>query len=264
METPHIDLRRPRSKTRRPADAHAAILTAAEGIFAESGLAGARTEEIAKRAGVNKALLYYYFKSKDGLYRAVLEMYREEFHSQAFEIFSSHEPVRKQLLRYVNLQFDFISSKPHYPRIIQRLMTTGPRSVEQFLSKYSAPLYHNLARLIQKGVENGELRCVDPHHTVYSLVALINFYFAAAPIVKSVTHIDPFDPGNIKKRKEEVMSLIRYGLFKDVEGSPHDSQNSSDNSNPHGGRRRGRLLEGDKPERGAGADRNRRHGRGGR
>ncbi len=203
-------------KGRRPPDAHTAILKAAERIFAESGLAGARTEEIAKEAGVNKALLYYYFKSKEELYRAVLEMYLVEFRSRAFAIFSSGEPVQNQILGYVTMHFDFISSRPYYPRLVQRLMTAAPDSVERILSEYSTPLYQNLVRIIGKGVENGELRPVDPHHTVYSLLGLIVFYFAAAPIVKSVSQIDPFDPSNIKKRKEEVMSLIRCWLFKDV------------------------------------------------
>ncbi|MGH9430893.1 MAG: TetR/AcrR family transcriptional regulator [Terriglobia bacterium] len=264
METSQVHVQGSRSKTRRPADAHAAILKAAERIFAESGLAGARTDDIAKKARVNKALLYYYFKSKDDLYLAVLEMYMEEFRSQAFAIFSSKAPARTQLLRYINLQFDFISSRPHYPSIVQRLMTADPKSVEQILSKYQGPLYLNLGGLIQRGVENGELRRVDPHHTVFSLVALVNFYFAAAPIIKAVTHVNPFDLGNIKKRKEEVMSLIRFGLFKDVEGSSNDAQNAGVDSHHRSGRKRRGVLDGNEPRRRSGTDRNRGHGRGDR
>src|ERR1700693_990807 len=85
-----------------------AILRAAERIFAESGFGGARTDAIAAQAGVHKALLYYYFKSKDGLYRAILEDHLKEFHLQVVEALSTEGSARSKLLRYVSTHFDFI------------------------------------------------------------------------------------------------------------------------------------------------------------
>ena len=249
-------------KVRRPSDAYSAILKAAERIFAESGLAGARTDEIAKAAGVNKALLYYYFKSKDGLYQAVLERYLGEFRSRAFEVFSSHQAVSARILQYIDLHFEFIVARPYYPSLIQRLMTARSDPCRKLMDENRSLLYRKLTALIQEGVENGELRPVDPHHAFFSLVFLIVSYFAAAPIVKSVSHIDPFDPANIKKRKEEVLSLIRGWLIKDGESSLHDAQNPDIDINPGGGRKRRRLLADHEPQRGPGADRNREHGRG--
>src|SRR5271157_5694418 len=97
-----------RLATRHPrhhnsAQTREAILEAAERIFGDEGLAGARTEAIAAAAGVNKALLYYYFGSKDGLYRAVLEGYLADFNRQALEVLSSECSARSLLLRYINL-----------------------------------------------------------------------------------------------------------------------------------------------------------------
>jgi TetR/AcrR family transcriptional regulator len=247
------------SRPKRRADTHAAILKAAEQIFAKSGLEGARTDEIAREAGVNKALLYYYFKSKDGLYHAVLEMHLHDFCAQAFSIFSSGKPVQDQILSYMTMHFDFISSRPYYPFLVQRLMTTAPQSVKRILREYSVPLYRKLAAAVRKGTQNGELRAVDPHHTVYSLLGLIVFYFAAAPIVKAVSGFDPCDPASVQKRKKEVLSLIRYGLFKDMQKRHHDSQNSGVDPDPCPGGQRRRFLAPRQPQERLGADRYRQH-----
>jgi AcrR family transcriptional regulator len=89
----------------------ARILQTAGQVFAEAGLAGARTEAIAAAAGVNKALLYYYFKSKDGLYQAVLDDHLKEFSRRAVEILSAGDSPGPIILRYVSYHFDFIGAR---------------------------------------------------------------------------------------------------------------------------------------------------------
>ncbi len=207
-------------RKQRGAETRAAILEAAERIFAESGLAGARTDLIASRAGVNKALLYYYFKSKDSLYHAILEDRLKEFHSRAVKALSGDGSARSTLLRFVSTHFDFISTRPYYPRLFQRLMMTGGRSLERLAQKYFVPLSRRLVKVIERGIRAGELRPADSHHTAISLVALTVFYFSAAPIVKVVGHIDPYGEANLKRRKEEVLNFIRYGLFRKPEARP--------------------------------------------
>src|SRR5271157_722544 len=101
---------RPAMRHSRPHNSGArrqAILHAAERIFADEGLEGARTDAIAAAAGVNKALLYYYFRSKHGLYREVLEGYLADFNRQAMELLSSEGSARAVLERYINLHCDF-------------------------------------------------------------------------------------------------------------------------------------------------------------
>src|ERR1700721_505653 len=96
---------RPIRRQQRSAGTRAAILAAAASIFADSGLAGARTDAIAAAAGVNKALLYYYFKSKEHLYEAVVEDHFGEFNRQALEVLTTPGSARAILLRYVSMHF---------------------------------------------------------------------------------------------------------------------------------------------------------------
>src|SRR2546423_64446 len=108
----------------------ASILAVAERIFAELGPEGARTDVIAAVAGVNKALLYYYFRSKDELFRAVLEEHLTEFRSRALETLNRRTSVRTRIRAYINLQFDRIAARPYYPRLVHQLMTSSSKLVE--------------------------------------------------------------------------------------------------------------------------------------
>jgi TetR/AcrR family transcriptional regulator len=195
----------------------ATILAAAERIFAEAGLAGARTDAIAAAAGVNKAMLYYYFKSKDGLYRAVLEANVEEFHRGAEEVLASEGSAGSIVLHYVGHHFSFIGARPYYARLFQRLMMAGDRSVERIIKLHFVPLFRRLAALIERGVQSGEFRPLDARHTAISLVALLVFYFNAAPMAQKIGNIDVFDRAQQALRKKEVLKFIRYALFTNPE-----------------------------------------------
>src|SRR5262249_50838940 len=123
---------RPR-RERRSARTRATILAAAERAFAESGLAGARTDAIAAAARVNKALLYYYFKSKESLYEAVLEDHLSEFNERALEVLAGSGSAREVLLGYVSLHFDFISARHRYAPLFQQLLSSGGRLPERLV-----------------------------------------------------------------------------------------------------------------------------------
>ena len=104
-----------------PEKTRAAILKSALEEFAHEGVTGARTDEIARRAGVNKALLYYYFKDKEGLYAAALDQVFTGLHDRVMAVLDNHALLpREKLLKYVEAHFDYIASAPVYPRLVQR------------------------------------------------------------------------------------------------------------------------------------------------
>jgi TetR/AcrR family transcriptional regulator len=200
------------------AHSRATILDAAGYVFAEHGLSGARTEAIAAKAGVNKALLYYYFPSKDALYHAVLDEELTGFHLIALRILSQEGPAAAILLDYVRRHFDFIGAHPHYPRLFQRMMLTGGRRSERLVTDRLLPVARALGALLRRGIRAGEFRAVDPEHTAISLVALTVFYFSAAPVIRLVSGRDPLTPSSLRRRKTEVLKFIRYALLPESEG----------------------------------------------
>ena len=195
----------------------ATILKAAGQLYAEYGLAGARTDAIAAAAGVNKALLYYYFKSKEGLYQTVVGSQVQEFQQQAREVLSAKGPAGPILLRYVSYHFDFMGTHPYYPRIFQRMMMEGDPALERMIREHSVPLKKLLAALLERGIKSGEFRPVNKTHTIISIAGLTAHYFNIAPAFQVVTGQDPFSKANLATRKAEVLKFIRYALFRNPE-----------------------------------------------
>jgi TetR/AcrR family transcriptional regulator len=206
--------------TIRSKETRATILNAAGRIFAKSGLAGARTDTIAAAAGVNKALLYYYFKSKEGLYEAVVEDHFCEFNRQALEVLSAPGSARTVLLRYVSLHIDFISARHQSAPLFQQLTMTGGKFLERLIRKYFTARGEALGKLIERGMRSGEFRKVDRFHATMSIVSLIVFYFSAARVLQLMGHPNAYSAANLKQRKQEVLDFIRHGLFTDSKACP--------------------------------------------
>jgi len=204
-------------RQRDSGETQSTILKAAEQIYAEHGLAGARIDAIAAAAGVNKALLYYYFRSKEGLYEAVIGSQLREFGRQVERVLTDKGPAGPILLRYVSDHFDFIGTHPYYPRIFQRLMMEGDRAFMRIVREHSLPLKKMLVALLARGMKSGELRCLDPGHAVVSIAGLTGHYFNIAPAIRAITGEDPYSKANLARRKAEVLSFIRYALFRNPE-----------------------------------------------
>jgi TetR/AcrR family transcriptional regulator len=207
------------ARHRDSAESRATILKAAERVYAEHGLAGARTEAIAAAAGVNKALLYYYFKSKDALYQAVVGSQVHEFQQRAREILSAKGPAGPILLQYVGYHFDFIGTHPHYPRIFQRMMMESDRRLERLIREHSMPLKELLVAVLGRGIRSGEFSHVNKGHTIVSISGLTTHYFNIAPAFRMITGQDPYSKANLARRKAEVLNFIRYALFMNPEAA---------------------------------------------
>jgi TetR/AcrR family transcriptional regulator len=211
----HSTTPEPAGRQAKSTETRAAILAAAGRIFAKSGLAGARTDAIAAAAGVNKALLYYYFKSKEGLYEAVVEDHFREFNRQALEVLAEPGPAPAVLLRYVGLHFDFISERHQSAPLFQQLQMTGGKFLERLIKKYFAQRSEALGKLLARGMRNGEFRRADPFNTAISIVSLIVFYFSAARVLQLLGRADAYSTASLKQRRQEVLDFVCHGLFTD-------------------------------------------------
>ncbi len=190
------------------------IVATAEGIFAEQGLAGARMDEIASAAKVNKALLYYYFRSKEELHRFVLETLLSQLRTRVGEAVTDTPSASKRLTAMVDNFFDFVLAHPNYPRLIQReIMSRGP-NMGWIVSEYYRPLHRWLVRLIEEGISAGEFRRVDARNAAVTVVAIMVHYFSAAPVLRQVLGHDPLRPREVAKRREAVHDFLEHGLFR--------------------------------------------------
>lgn len=204
---------RGRKKVKNPETARR-ILAAAERLFADSGMAGARTEEIAAAARINKAMLYYYFGDKRRLHSAVFENLLRQLREAMFASSSPHTPARERLLALLNGYFDFLVSHPNYPRLLMREAMESRGSFERIVREYLRPFHLRLVRTIQEGIAAGQFRRVDPHQSVLSITGMTVSYFAAAPILNEVLGRNLLARQALATRRRAILDFLEHALFR--------------------------------------------------
>jgi TetR/AcrR family transcriptional regulator len=214
MATAHA---RPRLGSRgQPEESRAAILQAAIREFAREGVAGARTDAIARAAKVNKALLYYYFRDKETLYAAALDQVFQERNKVLLPILHENTPPAEKLLRYVGAFFDFLAEHPTHREMVQREMFTLPRrsQMQRMVKLYMKPIYDEMIKVFKEGIAAGIFRPVDPLQFIPSMAAVVVHYFGSAAMLKFITHEDPLSPERLSARRAAVLDFIAAALFQ--------------------------------------------------
>jgi TetR/AcrR family transcriptional regulator len=215
----HIASRR--GSRRQPEASRDAILQAALAEFAQEGLAGARVDAIAASAGVNKALLYYYFHDKESLYGAVLDRFFLRLTERVMSELDAVAPLGERFLRYTCAQFDCIAESPHHARLFQgELMSAGrggSAHVTRIAERYIRPIAMRVMELIQQGTASGEFRKVDPVQFAPSIAAINVHYFVIAPVTRALFGRDPYAPEAIRERRAAVLDFVAAALFTDRE-----------------------------------------------
>ncbi len=200
----------------RPEVSRAAILQAAVREFSREGVAGARTDAIARAARVNKALLYYYFKDKETLYGAVLDQVFGGLHATVHEVLARDLPPREKLLAYAGAHFDYIARHPLFPRIVQGEMMRAARGgaphLERIVRQYFVPLFSKLVEVIREGQAAGQFRQVDPRHFVPSMISVIVFHFTNAPVLRLLSQVDPLSAEIVAARRAAVLDFISAAI----------------------------------------------------
>jgi len=195
------------------------ILRAAVREFSVHGLAGARTGAIAKSAKVNNALLYYYFKSKNGLYGAALEEVSRAVVERALAVLDPARSPGDRLLRTALNHFDRLLTQRDFQSLMQQEMVRlrqgqgepAPLLVQQVFK----PLLDKLHVVVRDGIAAGELCPVDWLQVVYSALGANVFYFLTAPMMRLVLPFDPLDNAAIESRRKAAVQFLANALFVD-------------------------------------------------
>jgi TetR/AcrR family transcriptional regulator len=208
-----------RTQTDRADQTRARILDAAIGEFSESGLAGARTEQIAAAAGVNKALLYYYFRSKEALYAAALEAVAERVVSSGLAVMSSEYSAGERLVRFTLNHFDRIHSQRAFQSLMQqeliRLHRGEQNALTPLVEKVFRPMMGRLKGLLAEGKRTHELICVDEWQIMYAALGANVFYFLSGPVMSILRGNNPFERKALKERRKAAVEYLGQTIFLD-------------------------------------------------
>jgi len=170
------------------------ILDAAKGAFMDRGTSGARMQEIADAAGVNKALLHYYFQNKDTLARAVFHRELRNLVQPVLQTLASGLPLEEKVRTVVGLYSEKLSSFPQMPGYVLAEMHFHPERLEEFVTSLTdvAPevmgrnVFETLGRQIDAAVAEGRMRPLPPRQFMVNLMSLCVFPFAARPLLALV------------------------------------------------------------------------------
>lgn len=188
------------------------IIRAARKEFAENGLAGSRVDRIANRAGVNKAMIYYHFGSKDKLYETVITRQLDklrEFIRNNQKVMDRPEEILRNLAEFYITLFDEI--RDFLPILFHELSTGGSMFKEMLKNIEGQGPAGFLAEALEEGKSQGKFRDVDVRHALISFAGMNLFYLIAEPIVNHTTGID--DEKAFKKaRPEAVVDLFLNGI----------------------------------------------------
>ncbi|MDV3308545.1 MAG: TetR/AcrR family transcriptional regulator [Cyclobacteriaceae bacterium] len=163
------------------------ILEAAKRVFHERGLAGARMQQIADEAGINKALLHYYFRNKEQLFKAVFTDAFAQVIPQINEIFDADQPLLDKIRTFA-VRYTTLLMENHYlPGFIIQEINNNPNFAAEYLTPERRPNPQKLLSQIREEVEAGRIRPVEPLQLVVNLLGLCLFPFIAAEMIRHVT-----------------------------------------------------------------------------
>ena len=196
-----------------------AILDAAIREFSAHGLSGARTEAIAEAAGANKALLYYYFKSKKGLYAEAVKEVSGKVVENALAALDPKYSAGERLLRTALNHFDRILTQRDFQSLLHQEMVRFEReehpSAPIVYQAAFKPLLEKLTGTVDEGMSSGELCKMDRLQVMYSIFGPNVFYFLSAPMVQLALPFQPFAPEALKARREAAVTFLGNALFTD-------------------------------------------------
>jgi TetR/AcrR family transcriptional regulator len=192
------------------------IFTAASDIFEEKGYAAARMQEIADRAGINKALLHYYFTTKEQLFRAVFQVLLKKMFEKIFSIFSEEISFKEKIKRFLDEHIEFMIKNPKLPIFLLNELSQNPALVEGIKEMVN---YEKLRDLIYtrhaKELKGYGIKKNDMPQLMVTVVSFSIFPFAARDMLTLM--IPPMDDNKkfnafMRERKEFASDFVITAL----------------------------------------------------
>jgi AcrR family transcriptional regulator len=195
------------------------ILDAAHAVFIRSGTAGARTQEIAKEAGVNSALLHYYFRSKERLAEAVFTRAAGQLLPAVIRILASDAALEDKVDQVVQTELLHLAKAPYLPGYILSELAHHPERAGQLVSAVTGMVPAEigmrvsavLGRQIDERVRAGRMHQIAPDQFIVNLLSMCVFPFAARPMLMALLGFDQtgFDRFIDRRRKELAPFFLR-------------------------------------------------------
>ena len=196
------------------------ILQAAEEEFLLKGFAGARTTEIAQKAGVNHAMLHYYFNTKEQLFEQVMAEKIALFRDSVASVFEQSDmPILEQIKEAMSRHFDFVCQNPLLPRFIINEISVRPEYMESLRNKIlplAGSVFSKLQQSLDAASARGEICQIDARTLLIDVISMNLFVFIAHPIVAQMQPVLGDLNAFYEARKQENIHVITKRLKNDI------------------------------------------------
>lgn len=192
------------------------ILAAAKKVFVSKGMAGARMQDIADEAGINKALLHYYFRSKEKLFDVVFTEAAQKLFPKINSIFESDAPLFSKIENFTEEYITVMSENPYLPLFVLNEISKDPETfLHKFWHKQGLSRPQKFLEQIEKEVKKGTIKRISPLHLLINLISMSIFPFIGKPMIQYAMGLDELQFRNImQQRKKEVPKFIIDSIKK--------------------------------------------------
>lgn len=189
------------------------IFDAAHELFVQKGMDGARMQEIADRAGINKALLHYYYRSKEKLYEAVARVILGRAVPVISQLIESEQPLEAKIRNFIDFYIGVISQNPFIPLFIISEINKHPdRFFEAILPK-ELPKPQIFMRQVEEEIAAGRIRHIHPKHLLINIISMCVFPFIAKPMARIALGMNSAELRLfLEERKEQVTEFVLASL----------------------------------------------------
>ena len=192
------------------------ILGAAKKVFVRKGMAGARMQDIADEAGINKAMLHYYFRSKVKLFEVIFMEAANKLFPRINSIFSSDQPLFEKIESFCEEYISVVMENPYLPLFVLNEINQDP---EYFLKKVwvgkSKPNPSRFLEQMEREIKKGTIKRISPLHLLMNLVSMTIFPFVAKPMFQKNLGLDELQFRTVmEQRKKEIPKFIIDAIKK--------------------------------------------------
>ena len=205
-----------RPKAAGAVDSKQRVFAAAAAEFAARGYAGANVDRIARAARLNKAMIYYHFKSKGDLYREILSDMFQAVRDGVAQVAASHEPPDAKIRGFVDAIATAAEARPHFPPIWLREIAEGGEHIDASTIAYVRDVLAALGRIIEEGQRRGRFQRVDPLLLQTGIIAPLMFFFATARLRRKMERGGA--PGLSSLTREMVVGHLQRITLAQLEG----------------------------------------------
>jgi AcrR family transcriptional regulator len=195
------------------------IMRAAEGLFASQGFAGVGIREITASAGVNGAMIHYYFGNKEGLYRAILKNAAGEIRALLLESTAGLDSVEERLRGFVKAYATYVFSHQNLARILLREMISGGKYLKEIAEQHYIPNYALAREAMREGLRRKQLRHIDTDLAPVSLIGMVLIFQVAQPLISVILGKKRYDEEFIERLSDHTVDLFLNGARSVKDGS---------------------------------------------